>query len=251
MRKTMTAAAIAALAATAALGVNANAGSTAKVKDANTRCIVSKAETLVANADSRVYTIDRKDSAEASNTAVYACSFRTGKRVPLGTVTLPFDEDSDATTRYLRNIVLTGDYGDGVGPGVAYVQSTCRTSCSARVIVRSLRTGKATMKLKAGSPFDPIALSQPTDQGGFALAWLESSPDGSCETGCRVHVVREKGDEVLGEGTDIDTDVFGAIADERPGIIASGGSNTFVWKKGDAIKVSSFNGDVPTIGRRP
>jgi hypothetical protein len=233
----------AATAAVIAGGISAEAAKH-KVNPA-TKCATPRGETLVGDGDTRVYTVQLKPTANTDRTAIYACRFKTGKRFSLGVAKTTFDDaPPTASSHYIRQIRLSGDYGDGVGPGVAYVTSDCTaTKCSsARVIVKSLRTGKNAMNLKAGGPFDQVALSQPTDQGGFALAWLETSPDGSCDAGCRVHLVKKKGGKVLGSGTDIDSDVFGLLDDEGHGIIASGGSNSFIWKQGDTIKLGDFNG---------
>lgn len=240
MKKAIVAAATAALIAG---GVAADAATNKPPKQARvaSKCFAAKSDTLTADTDVRVYSVDLKDGATVSRSAIYACRYKTGKRFLLGVAKVAFDDESTAATQYIRQIRLSIDYGDGVGPGVAYVVSKCTDTCTARVIVRSLRTGKVKMNLKAGGPFDQIALSQPTDQGGFALAWLETSPDGSCESGCKVHLVKKKGDKVLAQGTDLSYDVFGLLDDDGPGIIESGGSNTFIWKQGDSVKVSSFN----------
>ena len=236
MKRTIAAATVAALAAG---GIAADAAK--RAPDASTKCGKRGATTLTASSDVRVYTVELKDGSGTSRTGVYACRFKTGKHFRLAIAAVPFDDDSTASSRYIRSIKISNDYGDGVGPGVAYVVSNCRTTCSARVIVRSLTRGKVVMSLEAGSPFDPIALSQPTDQGGFALAWLETSTDGSCDAGCRVHLVKKSGDKVIAEGTDIDDEVFGLLDDESFGVIASSGTNSFVFKVGETVRLGNFN----------
>jgi hypothetical protein len=236
MKRTIVAATVAALAAG---GIVADAAK--RSPDPSTKCGKRGATTLTGSGDVRVYTVELKGGAGTSRTGVYACRFKTGKHFRLAIAAIPYDDDSTAASRYIRSIKISDDYGDGVGPGVAYVVSNCRTSCTARVIVRSLTRGKVVMNLKAGSSFDQIALSQPTDQGGFALAWLEASADGSCDAGCRVHLVKKSGDKVIAEGTDIDHEVFGLLDDESFGIIASSGSNSFVYKVGETLKLASFN----------
>jgi hypothetical protein len=231
------------VAATAALiagGVTAEAAKN-HVNPA-TKCAAPRGETLVGSTDVRVFTADLKPTNDASRTAIFACRFKTGKRFLLGVVKSPFDDTSAAPSRFIRDITISDDFGDGVGPGVGYVVADCAQSCKTRVIVRELRKGRTTMNLKGGGPFDQIALSQPTDQGGFALAWLKTSADGSCDSGCQVHLVKKKGDKVLAEGKDIDSDVFGLLDDESFGIIASGGTNSFIYKVGDTIKLGDFNG---------
>jgi hypothetical protein len=241
MKKAIAAAAVAAMAAGGVASYADNGATTAakKPKDRAARCVTRGAETLVAGVDVRVYTKDLKDNKTGSRYGVYACVYNTGKRYLLGVAALPFDDESNDPSSFIRSVRISDDFGDG--PAVAFVSSKCTATCTARVKVRSLRKGKTEFNLKAGGPFDQIALSQPTDQSGWALAWLETSPDGSCETGCRVHLHKRKGDKVLGEGTGIDFETFGLLADEAPGIISSGGSNSFIWKDGDTIKLSSFN----------
>lgn len=230
--------------ATAALAAGAiSAGAASKPKDATARCVISGANTLVANEDVRVYGLERGYKDNTFRTAVYACVYRTGRKVPLGTAAVVDDENEDnLRPRYIRSIRLTPDYGDKTGAGVAFVDTNCTKSpCTSTVVIKSLRTGKTVRRLPAGSGFDQIALSQPTDQGGFALAWLETTSGGTCEAGCRVHLVKNSGDKVLDEGTDIDSSRFGELANHAPGIITSGGTNEFVWQRGGTLKVASFN----------
>jgi hypothetical protein len=236
MKRTIVAATAAALIAS---GITAEAAKN-RVNPA-TKCATPRGETLVGSGDVRVFTADRKDTREASRTAIVACRYKTGKSFLLGVVVSPFDDDSDAASRYIRDISISNDYGDGVGPGVAYVVANCKASCDSHVIVKSLRKGKVVMNKKAGSPFDQIALSQPTDQGGFALAWLETSAGGTCEQGCRIHLLKNSGDKVVAEGTDIDSDVFGLLDDESFGIVAASGTNSFVYKIGDTVRLANFN----------
>jgi hypothetical protein len=201
---------VATVTALAAAGVAAQAGPSEK--DETSRCVVSGAETLTANEYVRVYGVDAGYRDNAFLTKV----------------------------RYIRDL-SPSDESD-VPPGIAYVDTNCtRDPCTVSVVVRSLRDGKVVWRKKAGSPFDQVVLSQPTDQDGLALAWLETSAGGVCDEGCRVHLVKNSGDKVLAEGTDIDDEVFGELDDDRPGIIHSLGSNTFVWKRGETLHASSFN----------
>lgn len=237
MKKAILAAATAALAAGAIA-----AGAATKVKDETARCVVSSgAYTLTANEDVRVYGVDRGYTKDSHVQAIYACWYRIGKKVALGSSAVPDDDaDPGSPIRYVRSIRLT--YDGGEGPGVAYVSTDCtKLPCKSRVVVKSMKTGKTVRKLVAGSGFDRIALSLPTDQDGFALAWLETAQGGDCETGCRVHLVKNSGDKVLDEGTDIDADRFGELANDAPGVIRFGGTNEFVWQKGTTLKVASFN----------
>lgn len=236
MRRAIAAAAAAAL---VAVGVTAQAGTS--TRDASARCVVNGAETLVANEDVRVYTLDRPSANDTQRAAIYACLHRTGQRRALGVAATKLSDDEDpAPVHYIRSVRITPDYGDGAA--VAWVDTDCtKDPCRQRVIVRSLRTGRTVFRLPAGSGFDRLALSEPTDQAGFALAWLETSPGGDCASGCRVHLVKGSGDRVLDEGTDIDPDRFGELLTDAPGIVAFGGSNEFVWQRGGVMKVASFN----------
>jgi hypothetical protein len=224
-------------------GVTAVAHTTSK--DATSRCVVpSGAETLVANGDIRVYTRDKASKDDSSATGIYACLFRTGKRVALGTAYVPFSDEGGGPVRYIRDISLSEDLNDPESspPSVAFVDTNClKSPCTHTVVVKSLRDGKTVRRLKAGGPFDYVELSFPTDQDGLAIAWLETSPNGSCEQGCRVHLIKESGDKVLDEGTDIDSDRFATLNTDRPGIIGARGSNEFVWQKGGVLKVGDFN----------
>jgi hypothetical protein len=224
-------------------GVTAIAHTTSK--DATSRCVVPKgAENLVANTDMRVYTQERASKDDSQATAIYACLFRTGKRVALGTAYVPFSDEGDGPIRYIRDISLSEDLNDpgSSPPSVAYVDTNCmKDPCTHQVVVKSLHTGKTTRRMKAGGPFDQLTLSFPTDQDGLAIAWLETSLGGNCENGCKVHLVKESGDKVVDEGTDIDSDRFGTLDTDHPGIIYSRGSNEFVWEKGGVMKVYSFN----------
>ncbi|HEX8647895.1 MAG TPA: hypothetical protein VF715_13420 [Thermoleophilaceae bacterium] len=237
MKRTIVAAAGAALVA-GAIG----AGAAPNTKDPTSRCVVPGAQPITANEDARVYGLEREFARDTSRTAIYACSFRTGRKVPLGTAAVAGgDADEDVPVRYIRSIRLTQDFNDGSGAGVAFVDTDCtKDPCRFRVVVKSLRTGRTIMRRAAGSGFDLIALSRPTDQDGFALAWLETSPPGGgCP--CRVHLVKDSGDKVLDEGADIDSDLFGEVANDGPGIVRFSGTNEFVWKRGGVIRSASFN----------
>jgi hypothetical protein len=237
MKRTILAATGAALAA-GAIG----AGAASQPKDPNARCVVPGAQPMTANEDARVYGLERGYSNDTFRTAIYACSFRTGRKVPLGTAAVAGgDADEDAPVRYIRSIRLTQDFNDGSGAGVAFVDTNCtKDPCRFSVVIKSLRTARTVTRLPAGSGFDRIALSRPTDQDGFALAWLETAPPGGgCP--CRVHLVKDSGDKILDEGEDIDTNFFGELANDAPGIVRFSGTNEFVWKRGSVIKSASFN----------
>ncbi|HEX8053329.1 MAG TPA: hypothetical protein VF517_10070 [Thermoleophilaceae bacterium] len=238
MKKTI---AIAATAALAAGGVGAVAAT--KTKDATSRCVVNGAETVTANNDLRVYALDKGFKDDSSATGLYACRYSTGKRVSLGTAYVSNDDEGGSgPIRYIRDISLSEDLNDGSAPAVAFVDTNCvKNPCKSEVVVKSMVTGKTTRRFKAGSPFDYLELSFPTDQDGLAIAWLETSAGGTCEQGCRVHLIKESGDKVLDEGTDIDADTFGALANDHPGVIHSLGTNEFVWKRGATVKIASFN----------
>lgn len=232
--------AVAATAAIAAGGVGAVAAT--KPKDETGRCVVNGAHTVVANNDVRVYELDKGYRGNSSATGLYACRYSTGKRVALGTAYVNNDETGDGgLVRYIRDISLSDEAG-GTTPRVAYVDTNCaKDPCRVEVVVKSLGSGKVERRFKAGSPFDYVELSVPTDQDGIAIAWMETSAGGTCEQGCRVHLIKGSGDKVLDEGTDIDADMFGTLANDRPGIVHSGGTNEFVWKRGSTIKAASFN----------
>ncbi|MDQ3935340.1 MAG: hypothetical protein M3340_12010 [Actinomycetota bacterium] len=239
MKKAIAAACVAALAAGAVVAV----GQSPK-QDETSRCVVSGARTVVANEDVRVYSREKASRDDSQATGLYACRYSTGRRVALGTAYVPFSDEPDdsAPVRYIRDISLSDEAG-GTTPRVAFVDTNCvnRDPCSVEVVVKSLGNGKTERRFKAGGPFDMLDLSVPTDQDGIAIAWLETSPNGSCESGCRVHLVKESGDKVLDEGTDIDSDLFGSVANDRPGVIPASGTNEFVWRRGATVKVASFN----------
>jgi hypothetical protein len=232
--------AVATASALAAAGISAVAAT--NTRDATSRCVVSGAETIAANIDIRVYARDKGFKDDSSATGLYACLYRTGKRVALGTAYVPNSDEGDGPTRYIRDISLSDDLNDGSIPVVAFVDTNClKGPCTFDVVLKSMRDGKTLRRFKAGSPFDQVELSFPTDQDGIAIAWLETSQGGVCEQGCRVHLIKESGDKVLDEGTDIDSDHFGTLNNDHPGIIHSLGTNEFVWQKGATVKIGSFN----------
>jgi hypothetical protein len=236
MKKTL---AVAAAAALAAGGVGAVAAT--NTKDETSRCVVNGAHTVTANDDVRVYELDKGFRGDSSATGLYACRYSTGKRVALGTAYVPNDDNGGGRARFIRDVSLSDEAG-GTTPVVAYVDTNCIGGpCTSEVVVKSLGTGKTTRRFKAGSPFDHLALSVPTDQDGIAIAWLETSAGGDCATGCRVHLIKESGDKVLDEGTDIDASRFGRLENDQPGVIDTLGTNDFVWKRGNTLKVASFN----------
>jgi hypothetical protein len=238
VKKAIAAAAVAALIAGAAGAV-----AVTKTKDVTSRCVVpSGAETLVVNNDVRVYSRDKGYGDNAFKTGIYACRYSTGKRIALGTAYVRDDENVDSgPIRYIRDISLSDEAG-GTTPAVAYVDTNCiKDPCKLEVVVRSLGDGKVMRRFKAGSPFDYVELSVPTDQDGIAIAWMETSAGGSCDGGCRVHLIKNSGDKILDEGTDIESDTFGTLANDHPGIIHSLGTNDFVWKRGSTLKMASFN----------
>jgi hypothetical protein len=240
MRKTI-AAALAAVMVMAAVGAIA----ATKQKDDAARCVTHKsATTLVANADARVYSVFKgyAKHANAYRTAVYACRYKTGRTIKLGTAWQTADENlPNDRLRFLRNIVLSRNVAD-TPPGVAFVDSNCLGHpCQFTVVVRSLGSGDVVYRVDAGSAFDELSLG--VGKGGrLTLAWLEESPGGTCDDGCRIHLLKHKGDEVLDEGTDIDPSYFGALDSARRGVPCCGdGANVFVWKRGDALKSASFD----------
>ena len=238
MRKAIVAAALAAIVAGAV-----GAAAVTKTKDETSRCVVpSGAYTVVANNDVRVYSRAKGFANNAERTGLYACRYSNGKRIALGTAYVRDDENVDSgPIRYIRDISLSDEAG-GTTPAVAYVETNCiEEPCTMQVLVRSLRDGKVMRRMKAGSPFDYVELSVPTDQDGIAIAWLETSQGGSCDGGCRVHLIKNSGDKILDEGTDIDPNTFGILANDHPGIIHSLGTNNFVWKRGSTMKLASFN----------
>jgi hypothetical protein len=233
VKKTIVAASLAALIAG---GITAEAAK----HHANpaTKCAAPRGFTLAGSRDGRVYTAEMKPKGGASRTAVYACRYKTGKRFLLTVAKTRLGDDPNPdlsiAARYIREIQLAdSDYG----PRVAYVLSDCTDTCTSKVVVRSLGTGKTLLSRKAGGGFDQIALSQ--GQSRFKLGWIETSYDGTCEQGCRVHVVTTKADKVLAEGTDIDPEVFGVTNGESPGIVYSSNASWFVYKVGDTFKVAS------------
>ena len=235
--------AVATASALVAGGVGAVAAT--KSKDEISRCVVRGAHTVTSNDDVRVYELEKGFRGNSSATGLYACRYSTGKRVALGTAYVNNDETGDGgIVRYIRDISLSAELG-GVTPRVAYVDTNCvnRDPCTVEVVVRSMGTGKVERRFKAGGPFDRVDLAVPTDQDGIAIAWLETAnTGGTCEGGgCRVHLVKESGDKVLDQGTDINPDRFAALENDSPGIVRSGGHNEFVWEKGGVLKVASFN----------
>lgn len=239
MKKTL---AVAATAAIAAGAVGATAAT--KTNDVTHRCVVNDSSTLVANGDVRVYTIHKGFGDNAQRTGIYACRFNTGRKVALGTAYVRDDENEDrGPIRYIRDITPSVDLNDPDSPPVvAYVDTNCiKDPCTNEIVVKSLQNGKTLRRFKAGSPFDYVEVSFPTDQDGYALAWLETSAGGTCEQGCRVHLIKNSGDRVLDEGSDINSDRFAVLDTDRWGIITSLGSNEFVWERGGTMKVASFN----------
>jgi hypothetical protein len=238
MRKAIPAAVATALLAG---GVTSLAGTPSK--DETSRCTRSGAETLLANPDARVYAVFKGHAqhANAFRTAIYACRYKTGRTFKLGTAWQTSDENvGNDMIRYIRSVTLSRGV---VAPAVAFVDTNCLGHpCRIHVVVRSLGDGHVIRRLKAGGSFDQLNLSVHNHgQGGVALAWLETSAGGTCDSGCRVHLVRHSSDRVLDAGTDIDASVFGRVDNERPGIVASGNANEFVWKRGNTVKVASFN----------
>jgi hypothetical protein len=235
--------AVATASALVAGGVGAIAAT--KSRDEISRCVVSGAHTVTSNDDVRVYELDKGFRGNSSATGLYACRYSTGKKVALGTAYVNNDETGDGgIVRYIRDISLS-DRAGGTTPRVAYVDTNCvnRDPCTHAIVVKSMGSGKVERRFKAGGPFDYLELSVPTDQDGIAIAWLETANNGgTCEGGgCKVHLIKESGDKVLDQGTDINPDRFSALVTDRPGIVRSGGSNEFVWEKGGVMKVASFN----------
>jgi hypothetical protein len=235
--------AVATASALAAGGVSAIAAS--KSKDELSRCVVNGARTVTSNDDVRVYELDKGFKGNSSATGLYACRYATGKRVAIGTAYVNNDETGDGgLVRYIREITISPELG-GVPARVAWVDTNCvnRDPCSVEVVVKSLATGKVERRFKAGGPFDKLELAVPTDQDGIAIAWVETAnTGGTCEgAGCRVHLIKESGDKVLDQGTDINPDRFSELRTDSPGIVRAGGRNEFVWEKAGVLKLASFN----------
>jgi hypothetical protein len=238
--------AISAAAATAFIAGSVGAvAATTGVEDDTRRCVVNAhAETLVANADARVYEVFKgfSNHANAFRTGIYACRYKTGRKFLLGTTWETADENlPNDRIRYIRSITLSRARGNAP-PRVAFVDTNCvGHPCRNHVVVRKLSsTGDVLSREKAGGPFDQLSLGF-ADGGGPSLAWLESSADGSCAAGCRVHLLQRSRDRVLDQGTDIDPGVFGAVNTERPGrVCCLDGEQVFVWKRGDVLKSAHF-----------
>ena len=237
--------AISAAVATALVAGGVTAIAATQSKDPTTSCVRSGAHTLVSNVDARVYSIFKgyPQHANAFRTGIFACRYKTGKTLNLGTAWQTADENlGNDKIRYIRSLTLSPNAGN-VAPAVAFVDTNCLGHpCAFSVVVRSLGDGHVIRRLKAGGSFDQLNLSVNNHNGGgVALAWLETSSGGNCDSGCKVHLVTRSRDKVLDAGTDIDSSVFGRVDNERPGIVASGNSNDFVWKRGNTVKVASFN----------
>jgi hypothetical protein len=235
MRKVLTAAVIAAIAAG---GVGAVAATTGK--DDARRCVVgADATTLLANANARVYEVDRgyASNANAYRTAIYACRYETGRRFHLGTTWQTADENvGNDRLRFIRSLTLSPG-----NPVVGYVDTNCLGHpCRYTVILRRLTDGHVVRRFEAGGGFDRLAVARDR-RNRLALAWLEASAGGICDTGCRVHLVKRTGDQVLDEGTDIDPEVFGPVDTALPGRpCCNDGDRLFVWKRGGVLKSASF-----------
>jgi hypothetical protein len=210
-------------------------------KDDARRCVVhASATTLLANSDARVYEVFKgyAKHANAYRTAIYACRYKTGRRLHLGTTWQTADENlGNDRLRLIRSLTLSR-----ASPAVGYVDTNCLGHpCRYAVIVRALTDGHVIRRLEAGGPFDQLSLVRDS-QNRIALAWLETSVGGGCETGCRVHLVKRSRDRVLDEGTDVDPDVFGAVETSRPGRPCCGsGDHVLVWKRGGVLKSASFD----------
>jgi len=237
--------AISAAVATALVAGGVTSMAATQSNDDTSRCVRSGAQTLLGTRDARVYAVAKgyAKHANAFRTGVYACRYKTGKTFTLGTAWQTADENiGNDRIRYIRSVTLSPNVGGGA-PAVAFVDTNCLGHpCAFHVVVRSLGNGHVIRRLKAGGSFDQLKLSVHNHNGGgMALAWLETSAGGNCDSGCKVHLVRRSSDKVLDTGTDIDASVFGRLDNERPGIIELGNANDFVWKRGNTVKVASFN----------
>ncbi|HKP90675.1 MAG TPA: hypothetical protein VJT75_11975 [Thermoleophilaceae bacterium] len=196
--------------------------------------------TLLANSDARVYEVFRgyAKNANAFRTAMFACRYKTGRSILLGTTWQTGDENvGNDKLRYIRSVTLSR-----ATPVVGYVDTNCLGHpCRSHVVLRALTDGRVIRRFEAGGPFDSLSLTRDS-QNRLALAWLETSGNGPCEAGCRVHLVKRSGDRVLDEGPDIDPDSFGRVDTSRPGRpCCSDGDSFFVWKRGGVLKSASFD----------
>lgn len=236
MRKALAAATVTALAA----GGVAALGATNGPDDARKCFPQGGSSTLLANSEARVYEVPKgyAENANAFRTAIYACRYKTGRRFHLGTAWQTADENlPNDRIRYIRGLTLSRG-----NPVVAYVDTNCLGHpCRHRVVLRALTDGDVIRRFKAGGPFDRLSLARDS-QHRLALAWLETSTGGDCDEGCRVHLVKRSGDRVLDEGADIDSDAFGAVDTDQPGVpCCNDGEPLFVWKRAGALKSASFD----------
>lgn len=231
--------ATAAVAALVAGGVGAIAAT--QGKDDARRCVVhADATTLLANADARVYEVFKgyAKHANAYRTAIYACRYKTGRRLHLGTTWQTADENlGNDRLRTIQALTLSR-----ASPVVGYVDTNCLGHpCRETVVLRALTDGRVIRHLEAGSTFDRLSLTRDS-RNRLALAWLETSQGGTCSHGCRVHLVKPSGDRVLDEGTDVDPHAFGRVDTAGPGRpCCNDGDNLFVWKRGGVLKSASFD----------
>jgi hypothetical protein len=236
MRKSIAAVVAAVLAAGGVGAIAATQG-----KDDARRCVVhANATTLVANANARVYEVFKGYAvhANAYRTAIYACRYETGRRFHLGTTWQTADENlGNDRLRFIESLTLSPG-----SPAVAYVDTNCLGHpCRYHVVVRALTDGHLIRRLRAGGTWDQLSLTR-DNRNRIALAWLETSPGGRCDSGCKVHLVKRSGGRVLDQGTDIDPESFGAVGTAHPGRpCCNDGDHLFVWKRTGVLKSASFD----------
>jgi hypothetical protein len=208
-------------------------------------CSIKGASVIVQTKDARVLATKPRRSGELELRKVYACSFKKGKLVYLGT-DRAFQEEGSAPAQQ-RILALTLDEPEGSIVGYSVFRcpanTTADSACTADVRLRSLNSGRQAAYTPAGARVWTIVVSGPAYAG-----FISERSDEVVE----VHRLVREDDRVVDTGSAAEIDV-GSLAAPDGWRNVSGGDGTagvdFFWKTTAGARSASMKCGFP--GEQP
>jgi hypothetical protein len=228
-----------------ALAGLAAAALVATTQGARRGCSIRGASVIVQTETARVLATKPRRSGELELRKVYACSFRKGKLIYLGTDRAFRDEGPAPAQQRILALTLDEHGGSLVGYSVfrCPADTTSDSACTADVRVRSLNTGNQAAYAKAGARVWTIVVNSPA-----YAAFISERSDEVVE----VHRLVREDDRVLDTGTGTEIDAISLAAPEGIRNVSggdSGAGNDFFWLTSSGPRTASIKCGFP--GEKP
>jgi hypothetical protein len=225
----------------------AAAGLAATTQGAKRRgCSIRGASVIVQTKDARVLATKPRTSGQLQVRKVYACAFKKGKLVSLGT-DRAFREEEGPIPAQQRILALTLDQPEGSVVGYSVFRcpanTTSDSACTADVRVKSLNSGRLAAHADAGARVWTIVLNAPAYAG-----FISERSDEVVE----VHRLVREDDRVVDTGTQAEIDVVSLAAPEGIRNVSGGDSTAgvdFFWKTTTGARSASMKCGFP--GEQP